>query len=65
MVTDGGANPYSLNGGAGLTIKFNAEGNATFQCYFGEGLADIAAGAKNITFTPGAAQSYQVAIWMG
>lgn len=60
-ISDGGANPYSLNATANLVVK----PGASLQMYFADQLADIAAGAKAIDFAITAGQSYQVSIVMG
>lgn len=60
-ISDGAANPYQLNGGADIVVPIGG----WVEMYFNDQLADVAAGAKTIDFTPTAGQGYQVMIIMG
>jgi len=60
-ISDGGANPYSLNATANIVVP----AGATFFAYYADKLADIGAAAKAITFTTTAGQTFQLGIIMG
>jgi hypothetical protein len=60
-ISDGAANPYSLNGTADIVVEYGG----TLLMYFNDQLADVAAGAKAIDFTITAGQTFQLAIIMG
>lgn len=55
------ANPYSLNATAAITVP----AGATLGMYFNDKLADVAAGAKGITFTATAGQTYNLLMVFG
>jgi len=56
---DGGANPYSVNGGASKVIQAGGK----WQEFFNDKLDDVAAGAKAVDIT--ATDSYQIVLVFG
>jgi len=60
-ISDGAANPYSINGTHDVDVPIGC----TFGFEFGEQLADVAAGALAIDITPAAGQSFQLVMVFG
>jgi hypothetical protein len=61
VVDDGAADPYSLNGGAPITLPPLGEA----LLYFADGLADVDATHKDLDITAGAAEEYQIMLVLG
>lgn len=66
VISDGGANPYSINGTADVTIPAGDGTNTpSLMLFFPQALDDVAAGAKAIDFTITAGQDFQVLMLFG
>lgn len=61
VISDGAADPYSINGGSDITVPVGG----AFSMDFNDELADVAAGAKAIDITPGAGESFKLVMVFG